>query len=201
MVSQLFALTAGLVTVCGALLASPAHAATASGVAPEFPPSHAASTNDISVTGSDGRIRTITSAPSSQPVALEELYATVTLHDGDALEVASDGKSVVGVNREGKPFLTLSGPELKKRVDVSVDAKFVVDGNTVRLEPVTPVRSARAHACPESFWGNFLVAGVGGVVVCGSVGVATGGIGGAVCGLGVHAATSGINWDSACRRK
>jgi len=75
------------------------------------------------------------------------------------------------------------------------------DGNVLTATSSQVSAIQTRAACPQAWWGSFLVQGVGTAVVCGAAGVATGGIGGAACGIGIHVATSGINWDRACEKR
>ena len=144
------ALTAGVATVLGAFFASQAHATNASSSATISSASHRALASQFSVTDGDGRTRVITSTLSNDPIPLDQLHATVKPQRGDVLAVDSGGKLVTGVSGDGIPFLTKSTPKLKRGPHSPVDAKFVFEGDVVRLEPVNPIRSPRTHGCPEA---------------------------------------------------
>ena len=191
--SSRIAVAVGIAAALSILTLSPSHAAdvgssTSSGAQDE---------RRFSISDSDGKTRTITSTFTDRPAPLDQLRATIELHPGETLIVASDGKTVLGIDRDRNVFLTLSAPELKSGPDTPVDAKFVVDGNSVTLAPVNPIRATRA-ACPQAFWGNMLFSVGATAMVCGPVTVVSG-PGGLICGVGVTAASAGIDWDHACR--
>ncbi len=142
--------------------------------------------------GIDGKTRTVIKTDTGN------MESRVELQPGDTLKLSADRKAVIGYDTEGKPFMTLTSPELKHR-DKVVDAEFAIDGSSVALVSTTAARSPR-HACPQAFRGNFLVGSVGGLVVCGAAGAANVAAG-LACGVGWSTWTSAIDYDHACRRK
>lgn len=76
-----------------------------------------------------------------------------------------------------------------------VDAKFIVEGDTLIVTPLVEAPAPRA-ACASSFWGN-LIFNVGMTGVCSALTIGTV-VGGVVCTAALIGANTAINWDSQC---
>lgn len=151
-----------------------------------------------SIQGSDGFIRTVTTG-LSVPIR-GAMTARLALAPGDRVVLAADATSAHVIDGNGATLFNIAAPVTTVGHGASRPATLSFDGNVLTATSQVNAVQTRA-ACPQAWWGSFLVQGVGTAVVCGAAGVATGGIGGAACGIGVHVATSGINWDSACKKR
>lgn len=156
------------------------------------------SSESSSIQGSDGFIRTVTTGVSV-PIR-GATPARLALAPGDRVVLAADATSAHVIDGKGSTLFNIAAPVTAVGHGAPRPATLSFDGNVLTATPQVNAIQTRA-ACPQAWWGSFLVQGVGTVVVCGAAGAATGGIGGAACSLGVHVATSGINWDSACKKR
>lgn len=161
---------------------------------------HSASNRSMQFVGADGATRTLQLNWDQPTTELRALNSSAHLQPGDTLTLSPDAKRVIAQDSQDRVIFTISSPELRSSRYSSVEARFTIEGDMIALTTVDPVRQTRA-ACPQSWWGNFLAAGVGGGIVCGALGAATGGVAGVACGIGVHAAASAVDWDSACKPK
>jgi hypothetical protein len=135
------------------------------------------------IKGNDGIVRTLTYTGAGVQVGLNA---------GDQLVLEPGGSELELVDAAGTVIADLEAPTVKTESG-HISGVFTLTGDTFAVAP------ADRSACAASWLGSFIVGGVGGVVVCGAVGAATGGVGGAICGAGWAAATTGLNYDYACK--
>lgn len=172
---------AGLSVILAASVAGPANATEA-----------VAEPNEA-VVAADSVVRSV--APDARnTTAHQGLTATITKAPTDRAVVSADGRTFSLVAANGTVLLSSADPTIGVGARL-VEAKFIVEGDTLIVTPLTPTLAPRA-ACASSFWGN-LIFNVGMTGVCSALTIGTV-VGGVVCTAALIGANTAINWDSQC---
>ena len=177
----LFASAAGLSVVLAVSVAAPAHAA------------EAVVERNEAVVAADSIVRSV--VPDARNTTEHQgLSATITKAPTDRAVVSTDGRTFSLVDENGSVLLSSADPTIGVGARL-VEAKFIVEGDTLIVTPLTPTLAPRA-ACASSFWGN-LIFNVGMTGVCSALTIGTV-VGGVVCTAALIGANTAINWDSQC---
>lgn len=149
--------------------------------------------NEAMVSAADSAVRSVV-PDATNTTAYQGLTATITKAPTDRAVVSADGRTFSLVAASGTVLMSSADPRIGVGTRV-VDAKFIVEGDTLIVTPLVEAPAPRA-ACASSFWGN-LIFNVGMTGVCSALTIGTV-VGGVVCTAALIGANTAINWDSQC---